>query len=396
VLKGKARITAGEWVVEGAELVQTGGEEGGVVFGRPDWADYDITVDLMHTNGKFWCGLQFRSISRNNSAGHIGMEIGSKGCGIGHWVGENGEDLDERTLRLEDHKWYTARVEAHGRQIKCTLLDNEGLTLVDFNPWEDKKNRHPKGQVGVWTNGGLFRFRNIKVTSPDGKTLWEMPPPIVEPPMPPAKMDDKRQASTRVAPDFTSQEGKKSLGVVKKDGKADAPGPGKRESIGRTITDSMLAITTNNNAIMRNANGNFQLQVDRNITATSRDEKIYINEVFGRKDVLCTVPLSPSSPGTIDFSRITQDGTGSLILRIHSYPRSPGGRIVVKSDGVTRNDAAVEFGDAWKKIVVPFRRNKIVVEHHALGWMMEFMFIDYEVVPDPPGIPTRARTRSRS
>jgi formylglycine-generating enzyme required for sulfatase activity/serine/threonine protein kinase len=187
---------------------------------------------------------------------------------------------------------------------------------------------------------------------------------------------------------------------------APPPEPGRQappaaEAIGRTITDRMLVIKTRNKIILGNASGNFQLQVDRNIKATLRDDKVYINEVFGRKGVLCTAPLSPSSPGTIDFSRITHDGTGSLILRIHSYPRSPGGRIVVKSDGVTKNDAPVEFGDAWKKIVVPFRRNEIVVEHHALGWMMEFMFIDYEVVPDPrpetpPGIPTRARTRARS
>ena len=117
VLKGKARITAGEWVVEGAELVHMGGEEGGVVFGSPDWADYDITVDLMFTSGRGGCRLEFRRISQSKSAGVINLEIGSKGCGIGHWVGENGRDLDERTLRLVRSTigWYTARVEAHGR-----------------------------------------------------------------------------------------------------------------------------------------------------------------------------------------------------------------------------------------------------------------------------------------
>ena len=46
---------------------------------------------------------------------------------------------------------------------------------MDFDPWEDNENRHPRGQVGVFTNGELFRFRNIKVTRPDGKVLWEMP-----------------------------------------------------------------------------------------------------------------------------------------------------------------------------------------------------------------------------
>ena len=32
--------------------------------------------------------------------------------------------------------------------------------------------------------------------------------------------------------------------------------------------------------------------------------------------------------------------------------------------------------------MVPFRRNEIVVEHHAVGWMMEFLFVDYWIVGD--------------
>jgi transposase len=159
--------------------------------------------------------------------------------------------------------------------------------------------------------------------------------------------------------------------------------PPAAESISRTITDSNLVIKSYNIAIMDNAKLNFPSQVDRNIKATLRDDRIYINEAFGRKNVLCTGPLSPSSPGTVDFSRITSDRTGTLALLVHGYPGPmPGGRIVVKSDGVMTNDVTVNFGDGWKKIVVPVRRNKIVVEHHALGWNMEFLFIDYEVVPD--------------
>ena len=134
---------------------------------------------------------------------------------------------------------------------------------------------------------------------------------------------------------------------------------------------------------MDNAKLNFPVQVDRNIKATLRDDKTYINEAYGRKNVLCTAPLSHSSPGTIDFSRITSDRTGTLTLLVHGYPGPmPGGRIVVKSDGVMANDVTVNFGDGWKKIVVPFRRNEIVVQHHALGWNMEFLFLDYWIVSD--------------
>ena len=125
---------------------------------------------------------------------------------------------------------------------------------------------------------------------------------------------------------------------------AKPPAPPAAESISRTITDSMLVIKTDNGGIMDNAKLNFPLQVDRNIKATLRSDKVYINEVFGRKNVLCTHPLSPSSPGTMDFSRITSDRTGTLTLLVHGYPGPmPGGRIVVKSDGVMINDVIVRL-----------------------------------------------------
>ncbi|HKM54978.1 MAG TPA: serine/threonine-protein kinase, partial [Isosphaeraceae bacterium] len=159
--------------------------------------------------------------------------------------------------------------------------------------------------------------------------------------------------------------------------------PGKKEPITRAITDSMLVITTNNNNVIANAGGNFLDQVNPNIQATLRDDNVYINEAFGLKDVLCTEALSSTSPATIDFGRITKDRTGSLTLLVHGYPGHRGQRIVVKSDDDIINEYIVHFADGWKKIEVPFRRNEIVVEHHAEGWMMEFLFIDYSIVSEP-------------
>jgi serine/threonine protein kinase len=161
-----------------------------------------------------------------------------------------------------------------------------------------------------------------------------------------------------------------------------APVPSRVESLSRTITDNLLVIRTNNNDIIGNAQQNFLIGIDRNIKATLRNDKVYINEVFGRKNVLCTAPLSPSVPGIIDFSRITKDRVGTVILFVHAYPGHASQRIVVKADDVIKNDTTVPFGYGWKRIEVPFRRNQVRLEHYAEGWWMEFLFIDYEVVPD--------------
>ena len=42
--------------------------------------------------------------------------------------------------------------------------------------FHDKHNA--KGRVGLQTFGSLVRFENIRVTSPDGKVLWDGPPAI--------------------------------------------------------------------------------------------------------------------------------------------------------------------------------------------------------------------------
>ncbi len=161
------------------------------------------------------------------------------------------------------------------------------------------------------------------------------------------------------------------------------PAPPAVESVSRNITDRMLVIRTYNRGIMANAKQMFIVQIDPNINAELRDDKIYMNKVFDRKDVLCTQPLSPSSPGIMDFGGITKDRTGRLILAVHGYPGHVGQRIVAKSDGVVSKDVTVHLADGWKEIVVPFRRNGIVVEHHAEGWNMEFLFVDYKVALDP-------------
>ena len=42
-------------------------------------------------------------------------------------------------------------------------------------------NLHPRGRVGLRTWWSAYRFKNIRVTAPDGRTLWEGPPAIESP-----------------------------------------------------------------------------------------------------------------------------------------------------------------------------------------------------------------------
>ena len=80
--------------------------------------------------------------------------------------------------RFESLKWYTARVRVRGSAVVGTLLDGAkevAHVKVVVN------GLHPRGRVGLRTWWSAYRFKNIRVTAPDGRTLWEGPPAIESP-----------------------------------------------------------------------------------------------------------------------------------------------------------------------------------------------------------------------
>ena len=79
-----------------------------------------------------------------------------------------------QNFHLAEHRWYTARVKARGDHFECFINDGDTeQRLVDFDD-----DHHPKGCVGLRTWNSSYRFRNIKVTAPDGRVLWQGPPAI--------------------------------------------------------------------------------------------------------------------------------------------------------------------------------------------------------------------------
>jgi formylglycine-generating enzyme required for sulfatase activity/serine/threonine protein kinase len=186
-LMGQAEFLGGTWVVEGRELVQTGlaaeGPGGMVLFGDLHWTDYDFTVyftlDLLGEKGNGCVSFFFRKTLPNvPNANDIGFNF----CGGDRDEGGAGitafEDGNERGLRQVDfrfvrQKWYRARVSVRRSHVVCTLHDDGENEVVRLVVDDD---RHPNGRVGLGTENSSYRFKNIKVTAPDGKTMWEMPP----------------------------------------------------------------------------------------------------------------------------------------------------------------------------------------------------------------------------
>ena len=82
--------------------------------------------------------------------------------------------LKSHDFTLRNGEWYTARVHIRGSHLICSIYDSHNSTETPvFDVFDD---RHPSGRVGLRTFGASVRFKNIKVTAPDGQILWEGPP----------------------------------------------------------------------------------------------------------------------------------------------------------------------------------------------------------------------------
>ena len=162
-------LNGGHWIVEGEELVQSKPGRGTLLFGDLDWTDYDVSVETMtrSTEKESQGGnLFFRTLSLEDNY------VFSLGAYGGDW-NELIYNVDSRwhrdgTLLPTQHKpghWYRMRVRVRGPQITC-WLDDELL-------FEFRNSTFASGCIGLGTWNSVVAWRNLRVTAPDGRVLWE-------------------------------------------------------------------------------------------------------------------------------------------------------------------------------------------------------------------------------
>ncbi len=114
-------IYGGRWVVEGNELIQADGQANGpaIMFGDPNWTDYDFTADLMRVEGDTDGMLIFRGADRAHNIYFASSAFyGRKSQFILILPQNKVRNLGMVPCPFTSGKWYTAS-SGTGRRVSC-------------------------------------------------------------------------------------------------------------------------------------------------------------------------------------------------------------------------------------------------------------------------------------
>jgi hypothetical protein len=166
---GAARLArplpVGTWRIRGDELVQedpNAARPAAVGFGDVSWTDLDFTTQAMALGDKTFFEIGFRATDLDN---WWNFTCGSDNLRIQLKINGQASEEHRRQETVRPNQWHEVRVRARAAHIECWL---DGKPQFQFDD-----GRHPRGCVFVATYRGAGRFRDIKVTAPDGELLWK-------------------------------------------------------------------------------------------------------------------------------------------------------------------------------------------------------------------------------
>lgn len=173
-----AMIAGGEWKVAGEVVEQTSGESPALLmFGDKSWADYTIELEAQKTGGDEGFLIAVRAQSPRDL---VWFNVGGWGNTRTAFEFANGDagktDFgDQQTYgdfqEVVTDKWHKLKVVVAGNNVDGYV---DGKPACAFNAPSLKT-----GGVAIGTWSTQAKFRNVKVTSKDGKVLWQGAPNLL-------------------------------------------------------------------------------------------------------------------------------------------------------------------------------------------------------------------------
>jgi hypothetical protein len=159
-----AVILLGSWRVDGQELVQSDLDRAGtIILGDKELSSYDMKFQGQIVTGNEGFVALFHYTDGNNLRFfHVG-ELDGKRADLGLLNKGQERSLPHPTL-TEKGRWYKVWVKVRGAECWCYL---DGQMLL-----HDVDKRFTKGRIGLATWDANARYRDIAITTPEGKVLW--------------------------------------------------------------------------------------------------------------------------------------------------------------------------------------------------------------------------------
>ena len=168
------KFSGNAWRIEGDELVQESLDEWlGVEFGDPSWSAYDMSFEAMVVKGTQGIFAKFHIDNDNYCSFEMGAHDNTQNqCLV--WSSGAWWYAERHPGNIVHGEWHSVKMEIRGTRYGLFM---DGQKLFDV-----PNGGLRSGRVGITTMGIVSRFRNILVTSPEGKPLWRgLPtPPLAE------------------------------------------------------------------------------------------------------------------------------------------------------------------------------------------------------------------------
>ena len=165
------RVRGVSWSVEDDQLVKEGlGFGCWVEFGDQGWTDYDLTFEASKRAGPGNWGVNFRHSEGKCYVLIPGNHGNNHTLGLWSSLGNSPGDMGSKPGTIQPLEWYKLKISLRGPRIRIELDDHLLFDCTD--------EFSQKGDVALKCYNSAARFRNIKVTAPDGSVLWEGPPDL--------------------------------------------------------------------------------------------------------------------------------------------------------------------------------------------------------------------------
>jgi hypothetical protein len=183
--------SGGDWRIEDGELVQSAHAFSRLLFGDPEWTDYDFEVEGQSIGKDKDHGIILLYRARD-LANHHQLDLGGWSATVteatfqkhGQWGRSPGCFL---RVAHEHGRWYRVKIAVRGATIEC-LVDGKSVFLFSDESFL-------KGMIGLGTHNAPVRWRNLKVSAPEGRVLWQGFPEVGSATKPAGTVDPDRRAA---------------------------------------------------------------------------------------------------------------------------------------------------------------------------------------------------------